>query len=100
MTLKMVSDGVCYLFYRPMDEKIKTCTWSIVSQYVVKAKYRLISRKFLGMKFFSSELSLNQPKATRVCIRSTHQSNRSLFRSFVVSGLFARFHFKVIRKSL
>ena len=73
----MVSDGVCYLFYRPMDEKIKTCTlrfpakenpnmenalfdWSIASQYDVKAKYRLISRKFLGMKFFSSELSLNQ----------------------------------------
>ena len=69
-----------------MDEKIKTCTlrfpakenrnmekasgfdWSIVSQYDVKTKYRLISRKFY-------------------------------FRSFVVSVLFARFHFKVIRKS-
>ena len=25
--------------------------WPVVSQYDVKAKYRLISRKFLGMKF-------------------------------------------------
>ena len=76
-----------------MDEKIKTCTlgfpakenfnmekesgfdWSIVSQYDVKAKYRLISRNFLGV--FSSERPLNQLKATRVCIRSTNQSNRS-----------------------
>ena len=24
MTLKMVSVSVCYLFYQPMDEKIKT----------------------------------------------------------------------------
>ena len=26
--------------------------WPIVLQYDVKAKYRLISRKFFGMKFF------------------------------------------------
>ena len=44
--------------------------WPIVLQYDVKAKYRLISRKFSGMKFFS--------KATRVCIRSINQSNRSI----------------------
>ena len=52
-----------------MDKKIKTWTlrfpakekpnmekalfyWSIAPQYDVKAKYRLISRQFLGMKFF------------------------------------------------
>ena len=78
-----------------MDEKIKTCPlrflakenpnmekalfdWPIVWQYDVKAKHRLISRKFSGMKFFSPELSLNQPKAMSVCIRSINQSNRSI----------------------
>ena len=44
----------------------------------VKAKYRLISRKFFGHEVFIPERSLNQPKATRVCIRSTNQSNRSI----------------------
>ena len=85
----MVSVRVRYLFYQPMDEKNKTWTlrfpakenpnmekalfdWPIVLQYDVKAKYRLISRKFSGMKFFF------QPKATRVCIRSINQSNRSI----------------------
>ena len=65
----MVSVSVPYLFYQPMDEKIKTWTlrfptkenpymekalfdWPIVLQYDVKAKYRLISRKFLGMTSF------------------------------------------------
>ena len=58
-----------------MDEKIKTWTlcfpgkenpnmekalfnWPIVLQYDVKAKYRLISRKFSGMKFFQSSVHL------------------------------------------
>ena len=31
-----------------------------------------------GMKFFSAERSLNQPKATRICIRSIDQSNHSI----------------------
>ena len=48
----------------------------IVLQYDVKANHRLISRKFSGMKFFSPECSFNQPKDTRVCIRSINQSNR------------------------
>ena len=65
----MVSVSVRYLFYQPMDEKIKTWTlrfpakenpniekalfdWPIVLQYDVKGKYRLTSRKFSGMKFF------------------------------------------------
>ena len=92
---KMVSVSVRYLFYQPMDEKIKTWNlrfpakenpnmekalfdWPIVSQYDVKAKYPLISRKFSGMKFFSPAHSLNQSKPTRVCIRSINQSNRSI----------------------
>ena len=79
-----------------MDEKIKTWTlrfpakenpnmekalfdWPIVLQYDVKAKYRLISRKFFGHEVFIPERSLNQPKATRVCIRSTNRSNRCIF---------------------
>ena len=65
----MVTVSVRYLFYQPMDEKIKTCTlrfpakenpniekalfdWPIVLQYDVKEKYLLTSRKFSGMKFF------------------------------------------------
>ena len=92
----MVSVSVGYLFYQAMDEKIKTWTirlpakenlnmekvlfdWPIVLQYAdVKAKYRLISsQKVLGHEVFSAERWLNQPKATRVCIRSINQSNRS-----------------------
>ena len=87
--------SVRYLFYQPVDEKIKTWTlrfpakenpnmekalfdWPIVLQYDAKAKYRLISRNFSGMKFFSPQHSLSQPKATRVCNRSINQSNRSI----------------------
>ena len=86
----MVSVSVRYLCYQPMDEEIKTWPlrfrskenpnmekalfdWPIVLQYDVKAKYRLISRKFSGKRFFSPERSLNQLKATRVCIRSITQ---------------------------
>ena len=60
MTLEMVLVSVRYLFYQPVDEKIKTWPlrfpskenpkmekalfdWPIVLQYDVKAKYRLIS---------------------------------------------------------
>ena len=92
----MVSVIVRYLFYQLMDEKIKTWPrrflakenpnmekelfdWPIILQYDVKAKYRLISRKFFGHEVFSPERSLDQPKATRVCIRSIDQSNRSIF---------------------
>ena len=48
--------------------------WPIVFQYDVKAKYRLISRKFSGMEVFSPVRSRNQLEATRVCIRSINQS--------------------------
>ena len=81
----MVLVSVRYLFYQPMDEKIKTWTlrfpakenpsmeralfdWPIVLQYDVKAKYRLISRKFFGLEVFSAEHSLSQPNATHVCL--------------------------------
>ena len=91
MTLKMVSVSVFYLLYQPMDEKIKTCTlrfpakenpdmekalfdWSIVSQYDVKANYRLISRKFLSMKFFHPSVRLtNQKPPAFVSVRQTNQ---------------------------
>ena len=73
----MVSVNVRYLFYQPME--IKTWTlgfpakenpnmekalfdWSIVFQYDVKGKYRLISRKFSGMKFFHPSVPLIDQK--------------------------------------
>ena len=63
----MFSVSIRYLFYQPMDEKIKRCTlrfpakedpyvekalfdWPIVFQYDLKVKYRLISGKFSGIK--------------------------------------------------
>ena len=70
-----------------MDEKIKTWTlrfpakenpnmekalfdWPIVLQYVVKAKYRLISREFSGMKLFHPSLRLtNQNPRAFVSVR-------------------------------
>ena len=87
----MVSVSVRYLLYEPMDEKIKTWTLQspakenpnmekalfdrpIALQYDVKAKYRIISRKFLGMKFFhpSVRLTSEKPRAF-VSIRLTNQ---------------------------
>ena len=68
--------------------------WLIILQYDIKAKYRLISGKFFGHEVFSPERSLDQLEAMRVCIKLLY------FRSFAVSVLFPRFHFKVIRKSL
>ena len=89
----MVSVSVRYLFYQPVDEKRKT--WplrfpaketpnmgktlferQIVLLLDVKSKYRLISRKFSGVKFLHP--SLNQPKPTPFRIRSINQSNRSI----------------------
>ena len=81
----MVLVGVRY-FCQPVDEKMQTWPlrfpakenanvekalfdWPIVLPYDVKAKYRLISRKFL---------------ATHVCIHLINQSNRSI-QSFKLS---------------
>ena len=91
----MLSDGVRYLSYQPIDEKIKTCTlrfpakenpnmekalfdWPIVLQYDVKAKYRLISRKFSGMKFFHPSVRLTKQKPREFVSGSINQSNRSI----------------------
>ena len=68
MTLKNGFVSVRYSFYQPVDEKNKTWPlrfpakedpdlekglfdWPIVLRYDIKAKYRLISRKFSGMNF-------------------------------------------------
>ena len=87
----MVSVSVRYLFYQPVDEKIRTWTlhflaknkliWRrhcsighIVLQYDVKAKYRLNSRKFLGMKFFHPSVCLTNRKARAFAsVRLTNQ---------------------------
>ena len=79
--------SVRYLFHQPISEKIKTRTlrfpakenpnmvkalfdWPIVLQYDVKAKYRLISRKFLGMTFFYPSVRLtNRKPRTFVSVR-------------------------------
>ena len=77
--VKLVSVSVCYLFYQPINEKIKTWTlcfptkenpnmektlfdWPIVLQYDVIVKYWLISRKFLAMKFFHPNVRLTNQK--------------------------------------
>ena len=73
--------------------------WPIVLQYDVKAKYPLISGKFSGMKYFHPNVRLTNQKP-----RALYPFDKPIkllyFRSFVVSVLFARFHFKIIRKSL
>ena len=78
----MVSVSVRYLFYQPVDEKIKTWPlrfpakenpnmekalfdWPIVLQYDVKPKYRLISRKFSGVKFVHPSVRLTNQKQRR-----------------------------------
>ena len=75
----MVAVSVRYLFYRPMNEKLKTWTLRfpakespnmekalfdepIVLQYDVKVKYRLISRKFSSLKFFQPSVRLTNQK--------------------------------------
>ena len=83
----MVSVSVRYLFYQPIDEKIKTkplrfpakenpnmekalFDWPIMLQYDVKMKYRLISRKVSGMKFLHPSVRLtNQKPRTFVSVR-------------------------------
>ena len=87
MTGKMVSVRVRYLFYKPINDKMKTWPlrflakktpniekalfdWPNVLQYDVKAKYRLISRMFSGMKFFHpSGLLTNQKPSAFLSVR-------------------------------
>ena len=79
----MVSVSVRYLFYQPVDEKIKTWTlrspakenpnvekalfdWPILLQYNIKAKYIDWFLERSRAWSFSPENSPNQPIATRV----------------------------------
>ena len=79
-----------------MDEKIETWPlrfpakenpnkqkelfdWPIVLQYDVKAKYRLISRKFSGVKFFHLSVRLTNQKPREFVSGSINQSNRSIY---------------------
>ena len=80
----MVSVSVRYLLCQPVGEKISLfsfsrqrtpnkgkvlCDWPIALQYDVKAKYRMISRKFSGMKFFHQSVRLtNQRPRTFVSV--------------------------------
>ena len=50
----------------------------ILLQYDVKAKYRLISGKFSGMKYFHPSFPFNQPEATLFWTLSINQSNCSI----------------------
>ena len=87
----MVSESVRYLFYQPVDGKIKTWTlrfpakenpnmekalfdWLNVLQYDDKPNYRLISRKFSNVKSFQTSGRLtNQKPRTFVSVRQTNQ---------------------------
>ena len=54
--------------------------WQIVFKYDVKAKYRLISGKFSGMKFFPPSIRLtNQKPRVFVSFRQTNQIALFLF---------------------
>ena len=68
----MVSVSVRYLFYQPMDEEIKT--WPLC----FPAKENLNMEKALFDWLIVLQYDVNQPKATRVCICSINQSNRSI----------------------
>ena len=100
-----------------MDEKVKTWTlirfpakenpnmekalfdWPIVLQYDVKAKYRLISRKFSGMKCFHPSVRLtNQKPRAFVSVRKTNQI--ALFPFVCFSALFAPSLFQARTKIL
>ena len=69
-------------------------------QYDVKAKYGLVSRKFSGMKFFHPSVRSESTKSHPRLYVFDKPIKSLYFCSFVVSVLFARFSFKVIRKSL
>ena len=112
---KMNLVSVRYLFYQPMDEKIKTWTlrfpakentnmekalfdWPIVLHMTSKLSIDWFLESSRAWSF-SPERSLNQPKDMRVCIRSINQSNHSIPVRCCLCFV-ARFQFKVIRKSL
>ena len=108
-----------------MNEKIKTgplrfpakenfnmekvlSDWPVVLQYDVKGKYRVDFWKVLGHEVLSLERSLNQPEATRVCIRTINQSNRSIsacllfpfFRAFISRSYENRSNYDARKKTI
>ena len=105
---KIHSVSVRCLFYEPVDEKIKAwllrfpakenphmekalLDWPVVLQYDVKAKYRLISRKFSDIKFCHPSVRLTSQKP-RTFLYPFDKPIKSLyFRLFVISVLFSRF---------
>ena len=98
-----------------MGETIKTWTLRFPAKEnpnVAKALLALLANRVtivrqgevsvdFGHEVFPHERWLNKPKATRARLYPFDKPIKSLhFRLIVVSVLFARFHFKVIRKSL
>ena len=93
--------SVRYLFYQPMDEKIKTWAlpfpakenpkmekalfdWPIVLRYDVKVNYQLISRKFCRHEVFFSR-AFAQPTKSPAHLYPFDKPIKSLyFRSFIV----------------
>ena len=58
--------------------------WPIVLQYDVKAKYRLISRKFFGHEVFSAEL--NQPMImSNLFISYSKRVDQSMHESWLLA---------------
>ena len=54
--------GLCFPAKENPNMEKALFDWPIVLQYDVKAKYRLISRKFSGMKFFNPSVRLTNQK--------------------------------------
>ena len=111
-TWKMVSLSFCYLFYQPMDEMIKTWTLLFptkenpncsIGQWCCSMTSKQIIDYFLkssrAWRFFNRAFA--QPTKSHVRLCPSYKPIKWLyFPLFVVCVLFARFHFKVIRKSL
>ena len=114
----MVSVSVRYLFYQPITEKIKTWSlrfptkenpymetalfnWPIVLQYHLKAKYRLIFRKFFGWIFFQPSFRLISRKLSRARFVSVRQTSQIALLPFVCSFCIVRaFSFQGHTKTL
>ena len=78
--MKRSKHGLFVLQPKNPDMEKALLDWLIVLQYDVNAKYRLMSRKFSDMIFFFLSVRLTKyRKATRVCIHSINQSNRSIY---------------------
>ena len=113
----MFSVSIRYYLYQPMDEKIKT--WPLrfsAKKTLVWRRHCSIGQSCCSMTskrsiyaflrvlehgIFSPERRLTNQKPRAFNIYPFDKTIKSFyFCSFVVSVLFARFHFKVIRKLL